>query len=204
MLVALKKSVMRRCLLLGTFPPFLQWMNEKSPGPAWEKAILPVHVIGMEFSVSWLLSNIHVTGFSGENFDGLEWDALLSRHDIKRVGLGLTPRKISNFFFGSLKYDGARIEASRCAQHSVWVWSSLNSGYQSVHWDQCGGGSRASTSLGQPGISGPCWKYRLEAVSEPRALFNCTWNTKEEAGIAARCFTVVASGYRMSKLYCWV
>lgn len=44
--------------------------------------------------------------------------ALLSGHDIKRVGLGLTPRKISNFF-GSLKYDGPRIEASSCAQHSV-------------------------------------------------------------------------------------
>lgn len=43
----------------------------------------------------------------------------------------------------------------------------------------------------------PVEKYRLEAVSEPCVLFNCTWNTKEEAGKAARCFTFVASGYQM-------
>jgi len=32
----------------------------------------------MEFSVSWLLSNIHVTGFSGENFGLLELDMIFS------------------------------------------------------------------------------------------------------------------------------
>lgn len=44
----------------------------------------------------------------------------------------------------------------------------------------------------------PVEKYRLEAVSEPCVLFNCTWNIKEEAGKEVRCFTFVASGYRMS------
>jgi hypothetical protein len=53
-------------------------MNERSPQPAGEQAIPPVHVIGMEFSVSWLPSDIRVTGFSGDNFGLLELDMMFS------------------------------------------------------------------------------------------------------------------------------
>jgi len=53
-------------------------VNDRAPGPAWEKAILPVHVLGMEFSVSWLPSDINVTGFNGENFGLLELDMMFS------------------------------------------------------------------------------------------------------------------------------
>jgi hypothetical protein len=127
----------------------------------------------------------HVSGFSGKNFCGLELDALISRHDIKRVGLGLTPKKTSSFF-RSLKWDEPRIEAFRCARHSVWVrpvWRRITG----ISFARTTGHFRALLK-----------KYSLGAVSGSCVLLNCNWNTNEDAGKAARCLTSVASGYRMT------